>query len=77
MITAAHVLLYSANADADRKFFRDTLGFRSADAGGGWLIFACLLRKLRCIRAMARIRIVTLRKVTSDTGCWAFTRQPA
>jgi hypothetical protein len=40
MITAAHVLLYSSNADADRKFFQDVLDFRSADAGGGWLIFA-------------------------------------
>src|SRR5437764_1359427 len=40
MITGAHVLLSSANADADRKFFHDVLGFRSVDAGGGWLIFA-------------------------------------
>ena len=26
--------------DADRAFFRNTLGFASVDAGGGWLIFA-------------------------------------
>jgi len=40
MITGAHVLFYSEDADADRAFFRDVLQFRSVDAGGGWLIFA-------------------------------------
>jgi hypothetical protein len=40
MISGAHVILYSKNADADRAFFRDVLGFQSVDAGHGWLIFA-------------------------------------
>ena len=40
MITGAHAIIYSGNADADRAFLRDTLGFKSVDAGGGWLIFA-------------------------------------
>jgi catechol 2,3-dioxygenase-like lactoylglutathione lyase family enzyme len=40
MIIGAHVLLYSDNPAADRAFFRDVLGFRYVDAGGGWLIFA-------------------------------------
>lgn len=40
MITGAHVIVYSQDAAADRAFFRDVLGFRSIDAGGGWLIFA-------------------------------------
>jgi catechol 2,3-dioxygenase-like lactoylglutathione lyase family enzyme len=40
MITGAHAILYSADADADRAFLRDVLGFPSVDAGGGWLIFA-------------------------------------
>jgi catechol 2,3-dioxygenase-like lactoylglutathione lyase family enzyme len=40
MITGAHVLFYSKNAEADRAFFRDVLGFKSVDAGEGWLIFA-------------------------------------
>lgn len=40
MITGAHFLLYSTDADADRLFFRDVLGFRAVDAGGGWLILA-------------------------------------
>jgi catechol 2,3-dioxygenase-like lactoylglutathione lyase family enzyme len=39
MITGAHVLLYSNDAEADRAFFRDVLEFRSVDAGHGWLIF--------------------------------------
>ena len=39
MITGAHVLLYSADADADRAFIRDVLQFRAVDAGRGWLIF--------------------------------------
>jgi predicted enzyme related to lactoylglutathione lyase len=40
MITGAHFLLYSKNPDADRRFLRDVFGFRSEDAGDGWLIFA-------------------------------------
>ncbi len=40
MITGAHVVLYSSNADADRTFLLDLLGTRSVDAGGGWLIVA-------------------------------------
>jgi extradiol dioxygenase family protein len=36
----AHFLLYSKNADADRAFLRDVLGFKAVDAGHGWLIFA-------------------------------------
>jgi catechol 2,3-dioxygenase-like lactoylglutathione lyase family enzyme len=40
MISGAHVIVYSKNADADRAFFRDVLGFPSVDAGHGWLIFA-------------------------------------
>jgi len=39
-ITGAHVIIYSANADADRAFLRDVLGFPHVDVGSGWLIFA-------------------------------------
>jgi catechol 2,3-dioxygenase-like lactoylglutathione lyase family enzyme len=39
MITGAHFLLYSRNAEADRAFFRDILGLTSVDVGHGWLIF--------------------------------------
>jgi catechol 2,3-dioxygenase-like lactoylglutathione lyase family enzyme len=40
MISGAHVVVYSKNAEADRAFFRDVLRFKSVDAGHGWLIFA-------------------------------------
>ncbi|HTW80387.1 MAG TPA: VOC family protein [Terracidiphilus sp.] len=40
MIVGAHVVVYSKDAEADRAFFRDVLGFRAVDAGHGWLIFA-------------------------------------
>jgi catechol 2,3-dioxygenase-like lactoylglutathione lyase family enzyme len=40
MISGAHVIVYSKDAEADRAFFRDVLGFASVDAGHGWLIFA-------------------------------------
>ena len=39
MMNGTHILFYSTDADADRAFLRDVLGFRSVDAGGGWLIF--------------------------------------
>ena len=39
MIRGAHFLLYSANPEADRAFFRDVLSFLHVDIGGGWLIF--------------------------------------
>jgi hypothetical protein len=34
------MIVYSKDAEADRVFFRDVLGFASVDAGQGWLIFA-------------------------------------
>ncbi len=40
MIFGAHVIIYSKDAEADRDFLRDVLGFSSVDAGHGWLIFA-------------------------------------
>ncbi len=40
MISGAHVIVYTKDAEADRAFFRDILGFKSVDAGHGWLIFA-------------------------------------
>ena len=39
MISGAHTIIYSADADADRAFFRDILGLTHVDVGGGWLIF--------------------------------------
>ncbi|MFF0425652.1 VOC family protein [Streptomyces sp. NPDC004520] len=39
MINGAHVILYTRDAEADRDFLRDVIGFEHVDAGGGWLIF--------------------------------------
>jgi predicted enzyme related to lactoylglutathione lyase len=39
MITGAHFLLYSEDAEADRLFFRDVLHWPFVDAGDNWLIF--------------------------------------
>jgi catechol 2,3-dioxygenase-like lactoylglutathione lyase family enzyme len=40
VILGTHVVVYSTDADADRAFFRDVLGYPFVDAGHGWLIFA-------------------------------------
>jgi predicted enzyme related to lactoylglutathione lyase len=40
MITGAHTIIFSKDADGVRAFLRDVIGFASVDAGGGWLIFA-------------------------------------
>jgi catechol 2,3-dioxygenase-like lactoylglutathione lyase family enzyme len=40
MINGLHAIMYSRDAEADRAFFRDVLGFPAIDAGQGWLIFA-------------------------------------
>lgn len=40
MIVGVHTIVYSTDAEKDRAFFRDVLGFDAVDAGHGWLIFA-------------------------------------
>ena len=40
MITGMHAIVFSPQAEKVRAFFDDVLGLPSADAGGGWLIFA-------------------------------------
>jgi catechol 2,3-dioxygenase-like lactoylglutathione lyase family enzyme len=40
VITGAHAVMFTRDADGLRAFLRDVLGFESVDAGGGWLIFA-------------------------------------
>jgi hypothetical protein len=40
MISGAHLVLYSTDAEADRAFLSNVLGLGSVDAGGGWLVFA-------------------------------------
>ena len=40
LISGAHIIIYSKDAEADRRFFRHVLNFPAVDAGHGWLIFA-------------------------------------
>jgi hypothetical protein len=40
MITGAHAVIFTTDADGVRALLRDALGFPSVDAGDGWLIFA-------------------------------------
>ena len=40
LITGAHAIIYSKDAEADRMFLRDIFGLANVDAGEGWLIFA-------------------------------------
>ncbi len=39
MIIGGHSILYSTDAEADRAFLRDVLGFPHVDVGEGWLVF--------------------------------------
>jgi hypothetical protein len=39
MITGAHSILYSSDAQADKEFFKNVLKFSNVDVGHGWLIF--------------------------------------
>ena len=40
MITGIHAIVFSPQVEKVRAFFADVLGLPSADAGGGWLVFA-------------------------------------
>jgi predicted enzyme related to lactoylglutathione lyase len=40
MITGAHAIIFTRNADAVRAFFNDVLELSAVDAGDGWPIFA-------------------------------------
>ena len=39
MINGAHSVIFSADPEADRTFFRDVLKLPNVDVGDGWLIF--------------------------------------
>jgi catechol 2,3-dioxygenase-like lactoylglutathione lyase family enzyme len=40
VIKGVHAIVFSRDAEADREFFRDVLGWDYVDAHDGWLIFA-------------------------------------
>jgi catechol 2,3-dioxygenase-like lactoylglutathione lyase family enzyme len=48
MISGAHIIIYTKDSEADRKFFKNVLGFKHVDSGGGWLIFALPPSELAC-----------------------------
>lgn len=48
MIQGAHMIIYTRDAEADRAFFRDVLGWPHVDAHDGWLIFALPPAELAC-----------------------------
>ena len=48
MISGLHAIIHSADAEADRAFFRDVLKFPNVDAGHGWLIFGLPGAELAC-----------------------------
>ena len=52
MISGAHVVIYSKNAEADRAFLRDVIGFKSVDAVTAGSSSRCRQQKLHCIRRM-------------------------
>src|SRR4051794_21499161 len=47
MITGAHIIICSKEAEADRAFFREILNFPHVDVGHGWLIFRLPPAELR------------------------------
>ncbi len=40
MFNGAHMVIYSTDAESDRRFLHDTLKMANVDAGDGWLIFS-------------------------------------
>ena len=46
MIDGAHVIRYTSDAEANRRFIRDELGFPGVDAGHGRSIFNLLLAQI-------------------------------
>lgn len=40
MFNGGHVVIYSTDPEADRRFLKDVVGLSNVDVGGGWLIFA-------------------------------------
>ncbi len=62
-----HSILYSQDADATSVFLRDVLGFESADAGRGWLIFALPPSELGIHPAEVEPRVERYLTRASDT----------
>ena len=57
MIFGAHMIVCGRDAEADRAFLRDVLGFSSVDAGHRWLIYALPPAELAVHPAAARATV--------------------
>lgn len=48
MIIGAHTIIFTTDAEADRKFFKEVLNLGSVDTGDGWLIFKLPDNEMAC-----------------------------
>ena len=67
MIFGAHVIVCSKDAEADRAFFRDILGFKSIDAGHDGSFLPCLPRKPRFIPTRSPSRMIGMNCISCVT----------
>ena len=77
MISGAHVVVYSKDAEADRAFFRDILGLKSVDAGHGWLIFALPPAEVAFHRPMRMVSTNSISCATDFKPRWLHSRRRA
>ena len=58
MISGIQTIIYSKNAQADRAFFKDVLGFPANAGADGWLTFTLPPSELACLPAQENDRHV-------------------
>ncbi len=58
MISGVQTIIYSKNAQADRAFFKDVLGFPAEAGADGWLAFTLPPAELACLPAQENDRHV-------------------
>ncbi len=75
MIFGAHVIVYSSDAQSDRRFFQDVLGLASVDAGDGWLIFELPPRSSPFIREVGKTDTSSISCVPTSTPKWRFSNR--
>jgi hypothetical protein len=69
MITGAHAVTFTEDAERLRALFRDVLELPSVDAGGGWPIFALPPAEIAAHRQKRG-------HVTSSTSCATTSTRP-
>lgn len=73
MIAGSHVTIFSKNAEADRKFFKEVFELPNVDAGAGWLIFSspratCGIGQLTAPTSNPTDEKETSKETTNDKG---------